>query len=479
MEKKKNVKKIIIAVLSAVVFIALAVLLTITVIIPAANYSKATKLLNGSEYSSAAMIFADLGEYKDAPSQVLVCKYKEAERLESSGRKAAAAMAFGALGDYSDSRKRSFALWDDIAFRETLTANSEEAAFISNNGSVFHIDSSKTSYLYQKKLEECGTNVIDIEFMRYAPVVALRNDGTLSEEGKVYSSWTDIVAIDSDQQSLVALKSDGTVLYDSHYDARDYGQSNVSGWKNIVAVECDNEHTVGLRSNGTVIATGNNKNGQCEVEDWKDIVAISADGGITLGLKADGTVVCTDSETDVSGWTDIEYISASSNCIVGVKSDGTVLHIGKPSHDICTEWKNISAIKCPQYDDGSPIGITNDGNLTFVMKPLHERNIDNETKKEWSKIKQPKIKGFYDFDHEIVVDINAERNSDELNGRPYFVNKYGSPTTVCAHAGCSAYIASSGDTNCCNLHSNRCGNCHCYIDEDAMYCMNCIENALK
>ncbi|MDO5478958.1 MAG: hypothetical protein Q4G23_07325 [Clostridia bacterium] len=60
-----------------------------------------------------------------------------------------------------------------------------------------------------------------------------------------------------------------------------------------------------------------------------------------------------------------------------------------------------------------------------------------------------------------------------------FTNKYGSRTTICAHYGCNNYIASSGDTNCCTTHSMRCGNCGCYIDEDALYCMRCLEIAIR
>lgn len=59
-----------------------------------------------------------------------------------------------------------------------------------------------------------------------------------------------------------------------------------------------------------------------------------------------------------------------------------------------------------------------------------------------------------------------------------FTNRYGQPDTVCAHSGCNNNIASSGDTNCCTTHSNRCGECGCYIDEDAMFCMDCLESAL-
>lgn len=58
-----------------------------------------------------------------------------------------------------------------------------------------------------------------------------------------------------------------------------------------------------------------------------------------------------------------------------------------------------------------------------------------------------------------------------------FTNKYGTATTKCAKSGCNNYIASSGDTNCCTAHSNKCLNCGCYIDGDAMYCMSCLSGS--
>ena len=58
-----------------------------------------------------------------------------------------------------------------------------------------------------------------------------------------------------------------------------------------------------------------------------------------------------------------------------------------------------------------------------------------------------------------------------------FTNKYGTPTTKCAKAGCNNYIASSGDTCYCPTHSNRCLECSKYIDGDAMYCLDCIAKA--
>ena len=64
-------------------------------------------------------------------------------------------------------------------------------------------------------------------------------------------------------------------------------------------------------------------------------------------------------------------------------------------------------------------------------------------------------------------------------GQGSFTNKFGTSTTKCIISGCSNYIASSGDTNCCKTHSNKCGNCNCYIDSDAMFCMSCMESYIK
>lgn len=71
-----------------------------------------------------------------------------------------------------------------------------------------------------------------------------------------------------------------------------------------------------------------------------------------------------------------------------------------------------------------------------------------------------------------VVMGYSEGNSGKVNTA--FTNSYGSVTTKCAHSGCENAIATSGDTNCCITHSNKCYNCGKYIDEDAIFCMDCI-----
>lgn len=79
----------------------------------------------------------------------------------------------------------------------------------------------------------------------------------------------------------------------------------------------------------------------------------------------------------------------------------------------------------------------------------------------------------------IMFGCNNDNNSyDSGYSSSSFTNKFGTPSTKCAHSGCSKTIAKTGDTNCCTTHSNRCGSCYCYIDEDAMFCMTCIKNAI-
>ena len=80
----------------------------------------------------------------------------------------------------------------------------------------------------------------------------------------------------------------------------------------------------------------------------------------------------------------------------------------------------------------------------------------------------------------VEESTEKKNNSSSVNssGSGSFSNKYGTRTTKCAISDCENYIAKSGDTNCCTDHSNKCAECYCYIDSDAMYCMDCISGAL-
>lgn len=55
----------------------------------------------------------------------------------------------------------------------------------------------------------------------------------------------------------------------------------------------------------------------------------------------------------------------------------------------------------------------------------------------------------------------------------FFTNAYGTPTTICAHRGCNMYIVSSGNSNCCRVHSSTCKECGIFINEGETLCQHC------
>lgn len=78
-----------------------------------------------------------------------------------------------------------------------------------------------------------------------------------------------------------------------------------------------------------------------------------------------------------------------------------------------------------------------------------------------------------------IPSFSTNSTSVVSNQSVRFSNKYGTPTTICAHRGCNNYIATSGDTSYCTMHSKKCLECGKYIDEDATYCMDCLKKAAE
>lgn len=484
MQTNKKSKSITVA-LVTVGILAVIIALLILVINPGVRYGKAEALLESGEYIQAAEAFDALENFKDAPEMANLSRYREAERLEAEGRNAAAAMAFGALGDYSDARARSFALWDEIAVRETFDV-SDNLIGLREDGSVVAIEErfGKEDGFFTVEGTGDWRDVVEVSAGGWNMVV-LKSDGTVLDYDHYKDEhwqplWTDVVDIDMSgfwtEWCIVGLKSDGTVVHNMHVDADSkYGQGNVEGWRNIISVRCSEYFTLGLRANGTVIASGLTT---CYegIEEWTDIVAIAAGSFHAVGLKSDGTVVVAgadgDPEGKVSSWRDVIDISASLKSTVGLRSDGTILYAGDPSVDdeqVYLDWTNVTGI------DAESFGV-------FALKPDGTISVPNMAENrdwgkmllQWRNIRQSERYAYYQLDDQIVVDAEAEQGEAEMP----FTNKYGTRNTICAHAGCNNQIASSGDTNCCTTHSNRCGNCGCYIDGDAMYCMTCLKYAL-
>lgn len=284
-----------------------------------------------------AIAFEEPGNYNDAEEDMLDVKYQEAEALLKAGNKPLAAMAFGALGDYLDARERSFALWNEIAMRETISVGNDHIIGLKSDGTV--VAAGKNSH------GEC-----DVE------------------------AWTDIIGISTSAYYTVGLKSDGTVVLTGNGD----GQCNmdVESWTDIVAVSCANSDIVGLKSDGTVAAVGYNYqySAKSTIDGWTDIVQVLVASGYYTGLRSDGTVVGTKFQDTINQWTDVVELSACDMHIEGLKSDGTIATAGwSYSGELNVgEWENIVAFAS---GNNHTVGLKSDGSLVVtgnydLLKPV-------------------------------------------------------------------------------------------------------------
>ena len=169
-------------------------------------YANAAALAEAGQYDEAIAAFQALGDYKDAPAQILLTKaaqtearnaeaYAKAQELEQSGALQEAAFAFGSICDYRDARERSFALWEQIAQRETVSAGGCHKVGLLADGTVVAVGDR------DKAWGACEV-----------------------------SGWTDMVAVSAGGYHTVGLRADGTVVA---VGLSDYGQCDVSDWRSI------------------------------------------------------------------------------------------------------------------------------------------------------------------------------------------------------------------------------------------------------
>ena len=354
------------------------------------QYEAAVSLVEQKKYSEAMAAFEALEGYKDSAEKleetIRMADYAAAEELLAGGETSKAAIAFGKLGDYMDARARSFALWEIITHRDTVSAGWVHTAGLKSDGTVVAAG--------QNDYGQC--NISDWREIVAISVgslhtVGLKSNGTVVTAGwneygqcKV-SDWKDIVAVSAGGGHTVGLKSDGTVVA-AGWNA--YGQSMVDDWEDIIAISAGGYHTIGLKSDGTVVAVGRNEYGQCNVSDWRDIIAVSAGERHTVGLKSDGTVVAIglneSGRCDVSGWTDIIAVRAGLSHTTGLKSDGRVVAVGDNSFNKCgvSGWKDIVAVSAGCWHT---IGLKSNGTVVAVGY-----NKDGQCyARKWTDIKLP------------------------------------------------------------------------------------------
>ena len=348
-----------------------------------AHYAKAELLLAAGDYDGAVAVFQKLEDYRNSPERIAKARYAKAEALLAAGDLRSAALSFGKAGGYADAKERSFAAWNEVAVRNTISSGNEHAAGLRADGTVV---ATGTNGAGQCDVDD-WSNIVAVS-TGVSHTVGLKSNGTVvatgaNDNGQCdVDSWTDFVAVAAGSFHTVGLRIDGTVVATG--TDRQGQCSNVDTWTDIVAVEANHQRSIGLKADGTVVATAKGA-GQRDIDDWTDIAAISTIfSNDLLGLKADGTVMVAGwsvySSSVPESWTDIVEVSVGGDHIVGLKSDGTVLAVGYGARKELKEWTNIVAVSAGTH---FTIGLKSNG--TVVVDSAEAIGME-ET---WTNIKLP------------------------------------------------------------------------------------------
>ena len=246
------------------------------------SYAQASLSYDKGEYTAAAQVFYQLGDYSDSASRYADCRCALAIQAWQSGDESAARSL---LLDVQGASQR-------IEKVAAAVTGSEEAARQVLSAEIFSTDN----------LSRMEQTMAELKNAR----------GTLPQ-GRVAAGLT----------HTVALRSDGTVLA-----AGDniFGQCNVNGLTGVSQLAAGAYHTVALHEDGKVTAIGNNAFGQCDVSGWTNIVAVAAAAYDTLGLKSDGTVVSCGTHADkVSGWRNVTAIAGGGYSMGCLYDSGSML----------------------------------------------------------------------------------------------------------------------------------------------------------
>lgn len=216
-----------------------------------------------------------------------------------------------------------------------VAASSDEVVVLCRDGMLKFMDDFQLLHSSSRNPE-----IVQVAFDDQS-LIALRQNGTVmtKDSSNAEDSWSDICLVDALDGTYFGLKTDGTVEYEIKYPQIYHRLTNsemvrnfsiVDSWKNITQIAAGGNHLIGLKDDGTVVAAGSSDYGACDINNWKDIVQISTSYFHTIGLKADGTLICTNKDlrsiSNGASFTDIEGIQTiytfGKNVLI-IYADGT------------------------------------------------------------------------------------------------------------------------------------------------------------
>ena len=363
------------------IFVVISVVIGINIFInsyiePRSYYNEAVEYANNDDYYNAMEYFEMAGEYKDAQSQYekyySIVNYNEAVMFEDEKDYGEAAVLYSNAGDYKDAKEKSLECYNKVKkyynsmsfYDNNFIAIKEKKEKYDNEILFENKDDFYDSYCSFSSWE----NIVSV-CMGERYYLGLRSDGVVELQTRYnYSDyeynigdWTNVVAIDTYEDTIVCVQSDGTAkIFTDKTSIKDA----VEGWMNLADVKVRGDCVVALKKDGTIVSDGLTESIEEELAKLKNISKIEFSNGVIACLTKSGKVIVVgdSNKFDVSKWKNIKDISLGS-CLVGLKSDGTVVQTGGVGISRIDKWENIVDVyTCNNYI----AGLKNDGSVVFV-----------------------------------------------------------------------------------------------------------------
>ena len=249
---------------------------------------------------------------------------------------------------------------------------------------VLHDDGTVTSNWTENKTEAVTvdgewnewSDLVDLSIFAES-MIGLRSDGTVVVCGgrtdeKWWSSytvahdlstWKNVVQVSAGIFDYAALMADGSVKVTGSVSTKSL--SETTGFTQISMGDC----LLALRNDGSVYCFYPGEESPYHTANWTDITQVSAGWDHAVGLKADGTVVATgnndEGQCGVEAWHDIVQVCAGRQHTIGLCADGTVVTTGLDYYGELDlgEWQDIVEIDS-HYNH--TVGLKSDGTLVFA-----------------------------------------------------------------------------------------------------------------
>ena len=265
--------------------------------------------------------------------------------------------------------------------RHRISAGAYTTAVLLDSGTVSTTwDNSMSAYIDVHDEWADWSDIVDIDIF-CETLVALKSNGTVlwcggrTDESwwtepdimDCVDSWTDMVQVSAGIFCIGGLRADGSVEVAGRFDTLYLEETD--GFTQISIADA----FLGLRTDGTVycFCPFTRDTFAYDTSGWSDIIQVSAGWDHAVALRGDGTVVATGNNScgqcDVDGWTDIVQVCAGREHTFGLKSDGTVVAAGTSSIDGAPEfaavgWTDVVELS-GRYNHTA--GITSDGTILF------------------------------------------------------------------------------------------------------------------